>query len=172
MHGYVESIEHPEHPGINLKVPMSWKSKPTRFKNAMNFTHCYGHGVLSFSMRVESYPLLAGLIASPQDIFDAMTEEAAAEEFGGLGMTLKTFSKTKLNGMPAAVMTLTQPMEQLGAKFVFEISMIQVLSKENIILLMLYSPGPENSDAGLKRLKKNDPLFKLVASSLTIAKKD
>ena len=171
QHGYVETRQHPQYPGLSVEIPMSWKQKTSPYKDAMDFSHCYGHGLLSFSLRVKPYPPIAGIEYTPQDAFDEMNREIAEEEYGTQGMILKTFTKTRLNGMPAVLTTFNQAKEQLGLKFVIEGEIIQVLAEDHIIMLMLFSPGPEASDAGVKRLQKNSPLFKMVAASLKVAGK-
>ncbi len=169
-HGFVESVQHPLNPGLSLKVPMSWKAKPSKSKDTLAFSNNYGHGFITFNFTPKPYPLLAKLVATPQETFDSITKEITEEEYKELGMTLKTFSKTQLNGMPAVIITVSKPVEQLGTKLVLEFEVIQVLAKKQMLIFSLCSPGPADSDAGLKRLQKNEPLFKAIVSSLEIAK--
>ena len=147
---------------------MSWKSEKSPKTELMSFRNCYGHG--NFWMTVLVSPTVdeLGQPVTAQEKFDAYSEEAIRTEYRSLGIELKSFSKTKVNGMPALMFTREQPFEQLGQKATRAAQVIRAFSGRDMISFQINTLGPVDDTKGSDRIKKNEALFKMVGGSLRV----
>ena len=109
-----------------------------------------------------------GQPVTAQEKFDAYSEEALRTEYRSLGIELKSFSKTKVNGMPALMFTREQPFEQLGQKATRAAQVIRAFSGRDMISFQINTLGPVDDTKGSDRIKKNEALFKMVGGSLRV----
>lgn len=170
VHGYTIKQEHTADTTVRIcfEVPMSWKPVESPEKNLMGFTNCYGRGNVWFTVLVSPLVTPEGLPLTAQEQFDLYSRESLADEYETLGITLKSFSKTKVNGMLALMFTRHQPYEQLDVKGLREAQVVRVFHKGCMISFQINTVGPENSTSGAERIKRNEALFKKIATSLVV----
>jgi hypothetical protein len=167
--GYVQKITHTASKGrkIVFEVPMSWKPEKSSKEELMSFRNCYGHG--NVWMTVLVIPTMdQGKVISAQEQFERYSEEALRGEYRRLGIELKSYTATKLNGMPALLFTREQPYEQLGEKATRAAQVIRAFIGNQEISFQINTLGPEGSTLGAERIKKNEALFKLIGGSLRV----
>ncbi len=168
--GYVQNVTHTASTDrkIVFEVPMSWKSEKSPKSELMSFRNCYGHGNVWMTVLVSPTVDELGQTITAQEKFDAYSEEALRTEYRRLGIELTSFSKTKVNGMPALMFTGKQPFEQLGQKATRAAQVIRAFSGSEMISFQINTLGPEGDSKGVDRIKKNEPLFKMVGGSLRV----
>lgn len=168
--GYVQKITHTASTDrkIVFEVPMSWKSEKSPKTELMSFRNCYGHGNVWMTVLVSPIVDELGQTVTAQEKFDAYSEEALRTEYRRLGIELTSFSKTKVNGMPALMFTREQPFEQLGQKATRAAQVIRAFSGSQMISFQINTLGPEGDSKGVDRIKKNEALFKMVGGSLRV----
>lgn len=169
-HGYVVPVDHTMKGEIKVsfKVPMSWKIEDTPEPSLVAFRNCYGHGNVWCTIFVSELKSSEGNPVTAEDRFAAYSRESLEQEYLSMGIKLKTFSKTKLNGMPALMFTREQPVEQLDVKATRAAQAIRVFHKGYSISFQINTLGPTDSDLAEKRIKKNELLFKSIARSLVV----
>lgn len=168
--GYVQKVKHTASTDrkILFEVPMSWKSEKCPKIELMSFRNCYGHGNVWMTVLVSPTVDQLGQTVTAQEMFDAYSEDALRTEYRQLGIELTSFSKTKVNGMPALMFTRQQPNEQLGQKATRAAQVIRAFSGSQMISFQINTLGPEGDTKGADRIKKNEVLFKMIGGSLRI----
>jgi len=168
--GYVQTVTHTASTDrkIVFEVPMSWKSEKSPKTELMSYRNCYGHGNVWMTVLVSTTVDELGQPVTAQEKFDAYTEEALRTEYRRLGIELKSFDKTKVNGMPALMFTREQPFEQLGQKATRAAQVIRAFAGSEMISFQINTLGPEGDTKGAGRIKKNEALFKMVGGSLRV----
>jgi hypothetical protein len=168
--GYVQKVTHTASTDrkIVFETPMSWKSEKSPKTELMSFRNCYGHGNVWMTVLVSPTVDELGQTVTAQVKFDAYSEEALRTEYRRLGIELTSFSKTKVNGMPALMFTREQPFEQLGQKATRAAQVIRAFSGSQMISFQINTLGPEGDTKGVDRIKKNEVLFKMVGGSLRV----
>lgn len=151
-----------------FEIPMSWKSEKSPNTELMSFRNCYGHGNVWMTVFVSPTVDELGQPVTAQEKFDAYSEDALRSEYRRLGIELKSFSKTKVNGMPALMFTREQPYEQLGQKATRAVQVIRAFAGSEMISFQINTLGPEGDTKGAERIKKNEALFMMVGGSLRV----
>ena len=168
--GYVEKFTHTgsTNQKIFFEVPMSWRPEKSAKKELMSFRNCYGHGNIWMTVFVS--PSVDGFeqAISAEEMFDLYSEESLRAEYLTLGIKLKSFTKTKVNGMLALMFSREQPFEQLGVKATRDAKVIRAFTGGEMISFQINTLGPEGGKTGAIRIKKNEQLFHLIGGSLRI----
>jgi hypothetical protein len=168
--GYVQKVTHTASTDrkIVFEVPMSWKSEKSPKTELMSFRNCYGHGNVWMTVLVSPTVDELGQTVTAQEKFDAYSEDALRTEYRRLGIELTSFSKTKVNGMPALMFTREQPFEQLGQKATRAAQVIRAFAGSEMISFQINTLGPEDNTKGADRIKKNEALFMMVGGTLRV----
>ena len=168
--GYTTSTTHPQTSKVKVTFqrPMSWKVSKQENEQLLGLINCYGHGNVWCTVLITPVQAEDGTPLTAEERYAAYTREGLAEDYKTLGITLKSFTKTKLNGMPALMFTREQIHEQLGRKTLRAAEVIRVFHKGCSISFQINTLGPIDSDLAEKRIQKNEALFKQIAGSVRI----
>lgn len=168
--GYTTSITHPQTSRVKVTFqrPMSWKIMKQENEQLLGLLNCYGHGNVWCTVVISPLKAADGTPLTADERYAAYNQEGLAEDYKTLGITLKSFTKTKLNGMPALMFTREQIHEQLGSKTLRAAEVIRVFHKGCSISFQINTLGPVDSDLAEKRIQRNDALFKQIAGSVRI----
>jgi hypothetical protein len=169
--GFVKEVQHTFSSGmtIHFKVPMSWKTEESPTTELMTFRNCFGHGNVWMTVLVLATQDQTGLAISAQEAFDNYSEEALRAEYRTMGIELKSFMKTKVNGMPALLFTRRQEYEQLGVKAERAAEVIRAFKGDHKISFQINTLGPPDAPVvAAERIRKNEALFKSIGGSLRV----
>ncbi|HSJ00929.1 MAG TPA: hypothetical protein VK956_00695 [Verrucomicrobium sp.] len=172
--GFVRKITHAPVAELEatLQVPMSWKAEDTAAKKELlSFRNQFAHGNVWMTVLVS--PAIDGLGNSVTglELFENYSEDGLRSEYEKLGIKLNSFSKTKVNGLPALMFTRTQTYEQLGQRALRAAEVIRVFKGNSMISLQINTLGPEGEAIAEARIKKYQPLFRMIGASLRVEEK-
>jgi hypothetical protein len=168
--GYVQKITHTARIGrsIHFEIPMSWKTEESPTQELMSFRNCYGHGDIWMTVLVSPTTDAFGQPIPAQKKFESYSEASLRAEYKTLGIELTSFLRTQVNGMPALLFTREQPYEQLGQRATRAAEVIRVFSGKHMISFQINTLGPEGGKTATDRIKKSEPLFKMIGGSLSL----
>ena len=168
--GYTNSIIHSTKAPISVKfaVPMSWKQSISENPELMIFFDRYGHGRIWITVLVRQELMTDGTPASEDLAFAAATRESIEAQYTDMGIKLSSFRKTKLNGMPALMMTREQTHEQLGKKATRAASVIRAFKGNYHVNFQINTLGSEDTDEASEYILRHQELFQMLAASLQI----
>ncbi|GAA5496241.1 hypothetical protein Rhal01_02424 [Rubritalea halochordaticola] len=171
--GYSQQIVHTANTAnkISFKVPMSWKPLESQAKNLVAFRNCYGRGTVWMTALVSEYRNAAGEKITAKKAFETLTEESLSTTYKQMGIELTSFTKTKVNGMPAVLFTRKQLHEQLGDRSTRAAIVLRVFADDNFINFQINTLGAEGTAVAERRITIYEPLFKQIGGSLMIADK-
>jgi len=153
---------------VTFQVPLSWKQEKSSTRGLMSFRNCYGHGNVWTTVLIQPTANREGRPISGQEAFDVYSEDYLRGEYARLGIELKSFLKTKVNGMPALLFTREQLYEQLGTRATRAAEVIRAFSGMKMISFQINTLGPEGAPTAATRIKKNEALFQLIGGSLRV----
>lgn len=170
VQGYVKKVSHTAKTrwDIRFDVPMSWKAEESPKVELMSFRSCYGRGPVWMTALLTPTVDGTGTPVPARELFEAYDEAQLRAEYKTLGIELTSFTKTKLNGMPALMFTREQPYEQLGTKATRAAQVIRVYKDTHMINFQINTLGPEGERTAAERIKRQEPLFKMIAGSVQL----
>lgn len=168
--GFSRRIQHTANSGmeVSFEVPMSWKAEASPKKELVGFRNCYGHGNVWMTVLINPTVDENGVPVRADELYARYTEDMLRQSYEVLGIELTSFLKTKVNGMPAFMFTRRQPYEQLGEKALRAAEVIRVFRGRHMINFQINTFGPEEGPVGEERIKKWQPLFKMIGGSLRV----
>lgn len=151
----------------SVEWPISWKAATARNpKILQKYQNQWGHGKLSGMLRIDTIPLLAGVTAEPDQMWDEATEEIMREEWKPA--TVLSFKKTRHRGLPVLLLGVVLDIEQLGMKLKM-VQMTLAAYHRNISAQVTCSAPVAPGDDPEAVLKKYEPLFLSVVSSFHVS---
>lgn len=168
--GYQVPVDFTSPDGVKLhfKMPMSWRESPRAAKDGVDYVACWGHATTWFTLIVKPITGEDGTVLPAADVFDTMTRDTTEEQYSRLGITLKEFTKTKLNGAPAIMQTMEAPYEQLGKKAAHAMLAVLVFHGTHTLNLQLHAMAPVTVEGeAMRRAATYRPLFEAIAGTLT-----
>ncbi|RYZ62354.1 MAG: hypothetical protein EOP09_18900 [Proteobacteria bacterium] len=170
VQGYVEKITHTAKTKwyVRFDLPMSWKTEESPKVDLMSFRSCYGHGPVWMTAYVIPSIDGSGTPVPANELFEAYNEADLRAEYRTLGIELTAFMKTQVNGMPALMFTRDQPFEQLGTKATRAAQVIRVYKDDHVVNFQINTLGPEGAKTAAERIKRQEPLFKMIAGSVQL----
>jgi hypothetical protein len=168
--GYGTSVKYTANRDIAVKfnVPMSWKMEKSPRKELMVFRNCYGHGNVWMTVTVRPTVDDYGKEISSELAFSNYNHAGLKAIYEGMGITLTSFTKTKVNKMPALLFTRKQPYEQLGTKALRAAEVVRVFNNDYMIAFQINTLGPPEGSKAEDRIKVYEALFKNIAGSIVI----
>jgi hypothetical protein len=169
--GFARKTTHTAESGMDVtfQIPMSWKSEQSPKPELMSFRNCYGHGNVWMTVLVSPTTDNTGHQISAQEKFGSYSEDSLRNEYTTLGISLTSFLKTKVNGMPALMFTREQLYEQLGQRATRAAEVIRVFKGDHMISFQINTLGPEGEKIAASRIEKNHGLFKMIGGSVSIS---
>ena len=171
--GYSREVIHTVNAALKVtfQIPMSWKIEDLPKTEWMLFRNCYGHGNVWMTVQVSPIVDASGRPVSAQEHFNSYSENSLKTDYESFGIKLNSFSKTKVNSMPALMITRDQVYEQLGQKATLATEGIWVFVNDHTIRFEINTLGPEGERKAAARIEKNQKLFKMIGGSVRVTLK-
>lgn len=154
-----------------FQIPMSWKVEDSPKTELMSFRNCFGHGNVWMTVLVSPLVDASNQPVSAQERYNSYSEESLRREYEPLGIKLNSFTKTKVNTMPALMFTRDQLYEQLGQKATRSAEVIRIFNNNHSISFQINTLGPEGEPTAAARIEKNQKLFRLIGGSVRVTPK-
>lgn len=171
--GYTRQVTHTSLAGLEIvfQIPMSWKVEDSPKPEIMSFRNYAGHGNIWMTVLVNPTVDATGASITGQEKFEAYSEDSLRAEYERLGIKLNSFTKTKVNSMPALMFTRDQLYEQLGQRATRAAEVIRAFAYNQQISFQINTLGPEGEPIAAERIQKNQALFRMIGGSLKVALK-
>ena len=156
---------------VTFQIPMSWKVEDSPKTELMSLRNCFGHGNVWMTVLVSPLVDAYNHPVSAQERFNSYSEESLRTEYEPLGIKLNSFTKTKVNSMPALMFTRDQLYEQLGEKATRSAEVIRIFANDHSISFQINTLGPEGEPTAATRIEKNQKLFNLIGGSVRVTPK-
>ncbi len=169
--GYKRSLKTGSSALVNIELfyPSSWKaSEGRRATTLASMTSENGRGLENILVAVKELPYAESKQFTPTEKAQILSKESL-KKYLGSGAVIVTASPIKLDGLDGASISFELEQLQLDMRLKMKSVVYVVLFKNKLIFIQCLvgsSPGEESKLSA--RYAKFEPLFRLVANSLTV----